>query len=283
MPGTRRDILGVDRAQTSVLRIRSMANLFDVDEMASGYAQSRPPIHVHIIDRVRSAVEGLPVARALDVGCGAGISTKALQKIANVCLGLEPSQPMLPFAGRVAPGALFVAGSAEYMPLPAKSVDLIGAAGSLNYVDLDRFFPEAARVLRPKGLLLVYDFSPGRSFRDNDSLDQWFRQFVERYPFPANDAHELSPPILARASSLFRVVSSDVFEIGVVLQPEFYLNYMMTETNVAAAVRRGIRVQEIKQWSAETLGPLWNNQAREVLFQGYWACMSLERAEELNR
>jgi predicted TPR repeat methyltransferase len=38
------------------------------------------------------------------------------------------------------------------------SLDLIAAAGSLNYVALDRFFPEAARILAPNGLLLAYDF-----------------------------------------------------------------------------------------------------------------------------
>jgi ubiquinone/menaquinone biosynthesis C-methylase UbiE len=44
---------------------------------------------------------------------------------------------------------------AEAIPLHDRSVDLISAAGSLNYANLDLFFPEAARVLVPGGRLAL--------------------------------------------------------------------------------------------------------------------------------
>jgi hypothetical protein len=37
-------------------------------------------------------------------------------------------------------------------------------------------------------------------------------------------------------------------EIGIDLTPDFYLDYIMTETNVAAAVRGGVRYAEIRSW-----------------------------------
>jgi ubiquinone/menaquinone biosynthesis C-methylase UbiE len=130
-------------------------------------------------------------------------------------------------------------GCGRAIPLYDRSVDLITAAGSLNYANLDLFFPEAARVLAAHGVLLVYDFSPGRSLRTSTKLDEWFSSFHGRYPPPANEARELSPEILSGMNSGFRLHQQQQFEIGVTLTPAFYLNYVMTETNVASAVRRG--------------------------------------------
>jgi len=55
-------------------------------------------------------------------------------------------------------------------------VNLITAAGSLDYGDLSRHFPEAVRVLVPGGVLLVCDFSQGRSLRGSPRLDTWVSQ-----------------------------------------------------------------------------------------------------------
>ena len=71
----------------------------------------------------------------------------------------------------------FAAGVAEAIPLGDRSVDLITAAGSLNYVDLDVLLPEAARVLMPDGVLVVYDFSAGRSFRPQPRWTRGSRVF----------------------------------------------------------------------------------------------------------
>jgi SAM-dependent methyltransferase len=252
-----------------------MANPFGTDDMAAGYAKARPPVHARVIERAYQQLGRLgPFQRALDVGCGSGVSTRALAGFATHCIGLEPAEAMLQWAPKVALSADFVVGSAEALPLRARAVDLITAAGSLNYADLDRFFPEAARVLLPHGVLLVYDFSAGRSFRDESTLDEWFSGFFTRYPPPAHEARELSPAILSGLSSGFRVETHQQFEIGITLTPEFYLNYVMTETNVAAAVRSGIPHSEIRLWCAETLESVWKGVAREVRFRGYFVCLT---------
>ena len=183
-----------------------MSNPFGTDDMAAGYATSRPPVHPRVIEQVyRQLGRSQPFERALDVGCGAGVSTKALAGFAKSCIGLEPAEAMLKWASTIAPSADFVVGAAEAIPLCDRSVDLITAAGSLNYANLDLFFPEAARVLAPHGVLLVYDFSPGKSLRTSTKLDEWFSSFHGRYPPPANEARELSPEILSGMNSGFRV------------------------------------------------------------------------------
>ena len=184
---------------------------------------------------------------------------------------------MLQWASTIAPAADFVVGTAEALPLRTGAVDVITAAGSLNYANLDRFFPEAERVLVTQGVLVVYDFSAGKSFRNDTSLDEWFARFFTRYPPPVHEARELSPALLAELRCGFRVDTHEHFEIGITLTPDFYLDYVLTETNVAAAVRRGVSQSEIRAWCAETLAPIWNGIEREVLFRGYFACMSAEK------
>lgn len=242
--------------------------------MAVGYAHSRPPLHAHIIERARASL-GLSkrAERALDIGCGAGLSTKALANVAGECIGLDPSDTMLKCSAMVAPGAHFVAATAESIPLCDQSIDLMTAAGSLNYVDLALFFSEATRVLRPSGTLIVYDFSPGTSFRHTGLLDEWFSTFLQRYPTPVSEGRVLSPEILRQLASGFRVQSYEHLEIAITLAPQFYIDYMLTETNVAAAIRNKISLEEIRSWCTETLGPIWDGKEQEVLFRGYFVCM----------
>jgi len=71
----------------------------------------------------------------------------------------------------------------------------------------------------------------------------------------------------------FQVRNHESFEVSLVLSSGFYLDYMMTETNVASAVRNGVPEHEIRSWCEDTLGPLWGGREREVVFRSYLACM----------
>lgn len=244
--------------------------------MGAGYARSRPPVHPHIVGAASRALGRTgPWRRALDVGCGAGLSTKALEGFARQRIGLEPAESMLRWTNEVAPQGEFIVGAAEALPVDRAAVDVITAAGSLNYVgSLDRFFPEAARVLAADGVMLVYDFSPGSRFRQSPALTEWTEAFTARYPKPVSEARPLSPAILGGLDERFRLIAARELTIGLTLAPSFYVDYMMTETNVAAAVRRGDTEASIRAWCEATLAPVWQGEPREVLFDGYFACLA---------
>ncbi|HEY2014898.1 MAG TPA: class I SAM-dependent methyltransferase [Bryobacteraceae bacterium] len=240
--------------------------LFD----ASGYAKWRPAVHPRVVDRVATRL-GRRFQRALDVGCGAGLSTRPLDRLAEQSIGIEPFEPMLPWARTTAPNAHFAVGRAESLPVRSGSIDVMTAAGSLNYSDLPRALAEALRVLTKDGVLVVYDFSQGRSFRGSDALDEWFRLFMSRYPPAGDDAIDVSPRILAERNGGFQLRHHEAFEIGLTLSPEFYLEYALTETNVTHAMRNGVPREEIRSWCRENLRDVFQGADREVLFRGYIA------------
>ena len=97
----------------------------------------------------------------VDLGCGTGFWLPVYARDAARVVGLEPDPALLARArGRVGgrPGVEVAAGSAERMPLPDGSVDLVHARFAY-------FFPpqgeaglaEAMRVLRPGGSLVAVD------------------------------------------------------------------------------------------------------------------------------
>ena len=63
----------------------------------------------------------------------------------------------------------------------------------------------------------------------------------------------------------------EYFEAAVPLDPGFYLDYVMTETNVAHAIRNGSPEGEIREWCAAGLRPVFTGLRREVMFDGYIA------------
>lgn len=176
--------------------------------MAEGYAKSRPPLHARIVARF-----GLRAASALDVGCGAGLSTAPLLQIADSVCAIDPFPAMVKWGPRVAPGAHFLAARAEALPLRDASFDLIAAAGSLNYADPAAAFPELRRVLAPGGTLCVYDFS-------QDGFP---------YQRPPDGSRKLDPGILARVQSSFRVARSESLDFTLEMDRARYENYLRTE------------------------------------------------------
>jgi ubiquinone/menaquinone biosynthesis C-methylase UbiE len=69
---------------------------------ASGYtslAEAAAPAIVRLI--------GEPGGLVIDVGCGSGVTTRALVEAGHDVLGVDPSPAMLAIAWRTAPGARF--------------------------------------------------------------------------------------------------------------------------------------------------------------------------------
>ena len=249
-------------------------NPFATAAMAEGYARNRPALHERIVARAVAAL-GLESFGdlAVDVGCGSGLSTRALMGRARRVVGIEPVFEMTTCARAVAPGAHFVQGRGEAMPFGAGTVDVITAAGSLNYARPEEVLRETGRVLAEAGLLLVYDFAQGRTFADSGALGEWYAEFLARYPKPLSEAIPLDAGKVETMAAGLARVGAEEFRIALPYEWAAYAGYMMTETNVAAAMRRGEAESAICEWMAGTLPEVFGGAARDVVFPGYWVAL----------
>jgi SAM-dependent methyltransferase len=106
-------------------------SIYDSPRLAAQYAHDRPPVHPPIIRAIGEHLRlGARVGRALDIGCGAGLSTAALEPLAEAIVGIEPVRTMLTHRRAVAPHALFLVGQAETLPFSVEAFGLLTAAGS---------------------------------------------------------------------------------------------------------------------------------------------------------
>ena len=248
-----------------------MTSVYDSERLAAGYAFDRPPIHEHIL---RSARLYRQADQALDVGCGAGLSTAALAPLARRVTGLEPIPAMLAHRRTVAPHARFVIGQAERLPFAAASFDLVAAAGSLNYADLPSALAEIARVLTRNGTFVLYDFSVGRRSVSGDELAGWFASFEQRFPWPPGwqpfDVREL--PL---AEYGLRLLDYTEVETRLPMAFDAYLRYILSEVNVDNAIARGAcSAEEARNWCRGTLKAVFAPGALTVVIPGYVATLT---------
>jgi ubiquinone/menaquinone biosynthesis C-methylase UbiE len=253
-----------------------VASVYDSERLAAAYAFDRPPVHQQIL---RSALLERRAHRALDVGCGAGLSTAAVAPLAEQVFGLEPVPAMLAHCRAVAPRARFVIGAAERLPFGPELFDLVTAAGSLNYADLPPALSEIARVLTPGGRFLLYDFSEGRRSPDGDELADWFAAFEQRFPWPAG-WRSLDPRALPLAGSGLRLLEHTDIELRLPTTFDAYLRYAAGGLNVDSAITRGASsAEEARDWCQATLAPVFAAGDVTVTVPGYLATLSRARDE----
>lgn len=97
-------------------------------------------------------------ALAWDCATGNGQAAVMLGRRAVRVIGSDQSAAQLRHA-IPHPHVHYVQAYAEAMPLGANSVDLITVAQALHWFDFERFYAEAARILRPGGIIAAWTYS----------------------------------------------------------------------------------------------------------------------------
>jgi SAM-dependent methyltransferase len=116
----------------------------------------------------------------VDVGCGDGFHLPVFAATARSVVGVEPHPPLVRRAeARVAglTGVRVLTGSAELLPLPSASVDLVHARTAYFFGrGAEPGIAEADRVLRPGGALAVVDLDA-----TCPPYGEWMRDDLPRY------------------------------------------------------------------------------------------------------
>jgi demethylmenaquinone methyltransferase / 2-methoxy-6-polyprenyl-1,4-benzoquinol methylase len=123
-----------------------------------------------------AALRLAPGATVLDLGCGTGDLCDVVAAAGYFATGVDFSAGMLAAAHTRAPLAR---ADALSLPVPDASTDGVVSGFALrNFVDLDRFFRECARVLRPGGRLATLETSEPASPLLQAGHHIWFRRVV---------------------------------------------------------------------------------------------------------
>lgn len=137
------------------------------------YARYRPGYPIALFEWLAAQAPAHDLA--WDVGCGNGQASVPLAGVFRCVLASDlsarqiaqaPTHPAIDY--RVAP--------AHDSSLPDASADLVCAAQAAHWFDLDRFYAEALRVLKPGGLLALWTYQLLRLQGEADALVQDFYQ-----------------------------------------------------------------------------------------------------------
>ena len=122
-----------------------------LDRWPEDYERGRPGWPPGVVD-----IPALPrAATVLELAAGTGKLTRLLVSTFGRVVALEPSEPMRRLLVPRCPEAEVLVGSAEEIPLGDSSFDAVFAAESFHLFDADRAVAEIARVLRPRGTLIL--------------------------------------------------------------------------------------------------------------------------------
>lgn len=241
---------------------------FSHTSAAERYAVGRPYFHPIVIDKL-SAKLGLdaPVTRALDVAGGTGQSTRALRQIAQTVVMADISHAML--AQTKPDDHIYpTLAAAEALPFCDSAFELMTVALAFHWLDRTRFLPEAHRLLRPGGHLVIYNNGFRGHMIDNLAFEPWYLEsYLERYPVPPRHAWSLDE---ATANDYhFDIVETESYDNTVTFTPEGLARYLTTQSCVIAQVEQGAEdIEDALAWLESQLTPFFDDKIGTFQFGG---------------
>ena len=123
---------------------------------ATDYAKYRPRYPAKLFEYLASLTE--QHERAWDCATGNGQAALGLAPFFSHVIGTDASQSQLDSALQHEK-IIYRVATAERTDIETASVDLVTVAQALHWFDLDAFYTEAKRVLKPKGVLAVWAYN----------------------------------------------------------------------------------------------------------------------------
>jgi SAM-dependent methyltransferase len=164
---------------------------------AADYEKGRPSFPREVLDTL--VAEGVLTegAEVVDLAAGTGKFTRLLFEVVPVdrVTAVEPVAAMRAAYEANFPGARALEGTAEDVPLPEASVDVVTVAQAFHWFDPPVALTEIARVVRPGGWLVMV-------WNTRDEDDPWTRRIDALLDPLAGDAPRFRPSAPAFAGPL---------------------------------------------------------------------------------
>ena len=188
--------------------------------VAESYDRGRPSFPP---EAVRWLVGDDP-ATVLEVGAGTGKLTQQLVALGHDVHATEPAPEMLEILRRNLPDTRSTQAPAEDLPVPDRSVDVVVAAQSFHWFDLELALPEIARVLRPGGRLgLVWNLR-------NEKIP-WVRKLGTLIGNQELLAKDIAEPLVH--SGLFGFVEDATFPFWQDINRDSIQDMVLSRSNIA--------------------------------------------------
>ncbi|HUQ32530.1 MAG TPA: class I SAM-dependent methyltransferase [Pyrinomonadaceae bacterium] len=234
-------------------------NFFSFESAARRYAKGRTYFHPLIVERIRNFLStALPLERAIDVGCGTGLSTIALKEIAASVVGIDMSREMIALA-EPDERILYAVADAVKLPFKEAEFDLMTLSSAFHWLDRRAFLKEAARVLRPKGWLVVYDHYFSGQMEESPEFQTWYREtHLQKYPAPPRAGLDFTEEDSGNEG--LHLARHDRYQNSVGFSIEGLIDYLLTHSNVIAAVEGGTEeIGEVGLRLRENLEPIYGD------------------------
>ncbi len=261
----------VDVLLLMALKRRGILSYFTFKRVAEGYAKYRPYYHPIVMQRIKKQLETkAKFQNALDVGCGTGLSSKALLEVAKNVTGIDGSAEMIDVAKKEDKDDIkYLQSKAEELNFNNNTFDIITLCGSINWIDRTLFLPEAYRVLKNLGWLIIYDNFITDRMTGNARYTDWYnKEYLTRFPKPPRN----EDPFTKEESSKygFELMCSDTYSNQFNLSFNEYIEFMLTQSNVIVATDMGTEnIETARAWMKSTLKPILNEKVNAFEFDGY--------------
>lgn len=245
----------------------NVTNLFVHRSAARRYAAARPYFHPLIARMIVNFTDISRFSHALDVACGTGQSARALAEIADHIHAIDVSSAMVAEAeshDRIR----YCVASAEVMPFPDNSFELITVGLAFHWFNQPDFLRETHRVLKADAWLVIYTSGFMGEMVENSEFSNWARKaYPEKFPTPPR--HNYSVTVDTLEPFGFRLQSMENFTHDETMLAEQLTSYLLTQTNVIAAVENGtLPLDMAANWIQEGIEPFFNKNARTMKFGG---------------
>jgi ubiquinone/menaquinone biosynthesis C-methylase UbiE len=122
----------------------------------SCYTTFRPKYPQALFDYLHQQID--PSEIVLDCGAGSGQSTEALAHTFEHVVAIDASYELLSRAPKLS-NVFYLQSFAEKLPLASHSIGLICVAQAAHWFELDNFYEEVKRVLKPGGMIAIWCYN----------------------------------------------------------------------------------------------------------------------------
>jgi demethylmenaquinone methyltransferase / 2-methoxy-6-polyprenyl-1,4-benzoquinol methylase len=135
----------------------------------------------------RKIVSSVPTGSlVLEMACGTGILTSLLKQNSNMVYGIDLTFEYLCTLSEKKIEIDSINGTAEFLPFQSSCFDCIVASYLPKYINLNTLVTECHRVLKPKGLLVLHDFTYPKKLAYQFAWKIYFRIIKTLWKFDRN-------------------------------------------------------------------------------------------------